>query len=466
MERIDSDKVKRRSFGSDRTYESAYLLFYDKVSTNYGDLIEVKPYLYPCHEYLDSVHQTILAENRKQVAFSKDMSDFVDVCLKREYKECFDVKCLLWLYFFNVRIYTIESPEPLFSFLKEANIDPAMVDSSINWNFIEAIISLQVDNCVELKHYCCNLLTGYIRQLGLPGQYKTVNFFILLSYKSSNSNYIYLLLIMMAHNNRPLVEYMIQKKMVGRIMDVFMSSTGLTTHQNTFEKNMRNLEDVDALEHIDVVPQQIYDRETPRYRWVLLEILLAHSERIPLEEKERLREHSRRYLKKVFEEANNKISLNRICSYLRLMSSDTAFSDSLTSNLDKELKQARVDNLRPCLRILLMLCGIEDAHAETRIRSALRTFLDLMNEGLSRVSWNINRETEVTEEYRNEPRVLFEVVVQWLMRVLRNIPRAATIFRTQAQFFRFLESFLYRPYNSSKIYQRNVTSFFSSGLIE
>ena len=148
------------------------------------------------------------------------------------------------------------------------------------------------------------------------------------------------------------------------------------------------------------------------------------------------------------------------------MSSDTAFSDSLTSNLDKELKQARVDNLRPCLRILLMLCGIEDAHAETRIRSALRTFLDLMNEGLSRVSWNINRETEVTEEYRNEPRVLFEVVVQWLMRVLRNIPRAATIFRTQAQFFRFLESFLYRPYNSSKIYQRNVTSFFSSGLIE
>jgi hypothetical protein len=42
-----------------------------------------------------------------------------------------------------------------------------------------------------------------------------------MTYNTSDPNHIYLLIIYLCHNNHEIVQYLIQKKMIGRIIDVF-----------------------------------------------------------------------------------------------------------------------------------------------------------------------------------------------------------------------------------------------------
>ena len=85
---------------------------------------------------------------------------------------------------------------------------------------------------MEIRHYCFNLLTSYIKQLDPINQQAYANWALIMSYRSCYSNYLYLFLAMLANGNPPIIEYLLHKKTVGRIMDVFMSSTGFTTQQN------------------------------------------------------------------------------------------------------------------------------------------------------------------------------------------------------------------------------------------
>lgn len=126
-------------------------------------------------------------------------------------------------------------------------------------------------------------------------------------------------------------------------MDVFMSSTGFAPDQNDFTDKMRCMDDVGA-RNIDNILLKliIYDKGVPRYRWVLLDMLLKASPRLNAEESNRLGERSKPYFKEVFAEALDKISLNSICSYLRRMSEDTAFSDNLMNAIEKDLKQLSI----------------------------------------------------------------------------------------------------------------------------
>jgi hypothetical protein len=48
-------------------------------------------------------------DNLFQLAFSKELSDFAEACLGRQFHDTQEIKMFLWTYFFNVRIYTSES---------------------------------------------------------------------------------------------------------------------------------------------------------------------------------------------------------------------------------------------------------------------------------------------------------------------------------------------------------------------
>lgn len=53
----------------------------------------------------------------------------------------------VWLYLFNVRIYTSESVEPLFNYLKEGGVPLVMLPSLLSNKLFEGVLSLQLDNC-------------------------------------------------------------------------------------------------------------------------------------------------------------------------------------------------------------------------------------------------------------------------------------------------------------------------------
>ena len=134
--------VKLRSYGSDRTYESAYLLIYEKVSADYGDLALIRHDLYLRPDIIERFQMQINSANIFQFSFSKDLSDFVDKCLERNYKEARDIKILLWFYFFNVRIYSCEPLEKLFTFLKECSMPLDILPSLIDFKILERILFL------------------------------------------------------------------------------------------------------------------------------------------------------------------------------------------------------------------------------------------------------------------------------------------------------------------------------------
>lgn len=110
VERTNSLAMKHRTFGSDRTYESAYLLFYEKVGANYGDLSIPNSKLYPDVEAIAEMQQQIHSRSMFQLGFSKELSEYVDFLLTKEYRHSPEVVCFLWTYFFNVRINTTEAP--------------------------------------------------------------------------------------------------------------------------------------------------------------------------------------------------------------------------------------------------------------------------------------------------------------------------------------------------------------------
>lgn len=72
-----------------------------------------------------------------------------------------------------------------------------------------------------------------------------------------------------------ITKMLIDKKMVGRIFDVFYSDFGDNKDSNMegFKKSMRDMSDINYHGKIDMVKHD-YNRSLPRYRWVLLRILL------------------------------------------------------------------------------------------------------------------------------------------------------------------------------------------------
>lgn len=81
VERTDSSVVWHRSLGVEHGYQSAYLLFYEKVEANYGSLSQQSQELYPQPQIIDGFRQQIRTGNLYQYNFSKELSDFVDACL-------------------------------------------------------------------------------------------------------------------------------------------------------------------------------------------------------------------------------------------------------------------------------------------------------------------------------------------------------------------------------------------------
>lgn len=114
------------------------------------------------------------------------------------------------------------------------------------------------------------------------------------------------------------------------------------------------------------------------------------------------------------------------------------------------------------MKILLDLVKIKDRLQGERIERVGRMMERLMAEGAGRGQQGV-RLGDSVEEYRGEPRLLFEIVVQWFMKMVRKSREFGGYVRRVRE-VQWLESINYRAYRSQKIYLRHVTFHYNSGL--
>lgn len=123
------------------------------------------------------------------------------------------------------------------------------------------------------------------------------------------------------------------------------------------------------------------------------------------------------------------------------------FNESLLGFFEREVITEAVGGLRPYMKILSDLAAKRDAMSRSRAHRILKIYSSLIQEGLSEL--NSSRQSEQPAE----PRILFEIAVQWLMKALGRSPIMVSIVRSQRT-LTYLSNLPSKPYRSNQAYRR------------